>query len=70
MDSIITKTNNLTYKVAIYIRLSREDDKIGESESITNQREFLKNWVEEHGYEIFDIYVDDGYSGTNFAGVR
>ncbi len=66
MDSIITKTNNLTYKVAIYIRLSREDDKIGESESITNQREFLKNWVEEHGYEIFDIYVDDGYSGTNF----
>ena len=46
MDSIITKTNNLTYKVAIYIRLSREDDKIGESESITNQREFLKNWVE------------------------
>lgn len=62
MNSVIT--NN--YKVAIYIRLSREDEKEGESESITNQREFLKSWVVENGYQIYDIYIDDGFSGTNF----
>ena len=62
MNNVITKD----YKVAIYIRLSREDEKQGESESITNQREFLKSWVREQGYEISDIYVDDGFSGTNF----
>ena len=62
MNNVITKD----YKVAIYIRLSREDEKQGESESITNQRAFLKSWVLEQGYEISDIYIDDGFSGTNF----
>lgn len=64
MESVITNKND--YKVAIYIRLSREDEKLGESESITNQRDFLKAWVLEQGYTIQDIYVDDGFSGTNF----
>lgn len=66
MDKVITKIRNIVYKVAIYIRLSREDDKIGESESITNQRQFLIEWVKEQGYELVDIYIDDGFSGTNF----
>ncbi len=60
------KINSFVYKVGNYIRLSREDLKIGESESISNQRTFLKSWVEEQGYELVDTYVDDGFSGTNF----
>lgn len=56
------------WKVALYIRLSREDeeDKV-ESNSVTNQRallqEYLKNREE---FVIYDIYIDDGYSGTDF----
>lgn len=58
------------YKVAIYIRLSKEDADRGydESESITNQRTLLKEYVEKLGweYELIDIYEDPGYTGTNF----
>jgi len=52
---------------AIYLRLSRDDNTGNqESMSITNQRDFLVNYVKERGWKIFSIYVDDGYSGTNF----
>lgn len=55
------------YKVGLYIRISREDDvKFDESQSITNQRIFLEEYVRDKGYDLIDIYVDDGYSGTNF----
>lgn len=54
------------YFVAIYIRLSKEDDNLGESESIINQKTLLKKYVEEQGYTLVDIYIDDGYTGTNF----
>lgn len=54
-----------------YLRLSDEDDQeFQESNSITSQREILKNYVGSH--REFDDYIavefcDDGYSGTNFA---
>ena len=54
------------YIVAIYIRLSKEDDHLGESESIKNQKSLLTNYVKDNGYTLFDIYIDDGYTGTNF----
>ena len=54
------------YLVAIYIRLSKEDDNLGESESIGNQKLLLTKYVEEQGYTLVDIYIDDGYTGTNF----
>ena len=58
---------NKIYNVGIYIRLSREDDdKILESESITNQRSLLMQYVKENNLRLVDIYIDDGYSGTNF----
>jgi len=57
---------NKVYQVAIYIRLSREDEKDGESESITNQRSLLQRYVEENEYNLYDVYIDDGFSGTNF----
>ena len=60
----------MPYKVAIYIRLSKEDVDRGydESESIKNQKTLLLEYVEKLGreYELVDIYVDQGYTGTNF----
>lgn len=58
---------NSTYNVGIYIRLSREDeDKLLESESITNQKSLLLQYAKENSLKVYDIYIDDGYSGTNF----
>ena len=58
------------YKVAIYIRLSKEDVDRGydESESIKNQKTLLIEYVQKLGweYELKDIYIDQGYTGTNF----
>ena len=56
-------------KVAIYIRLSKEDQKseyVYESESISNQRSFLLKYLKENNYYDIEEYVDDGYSGTTF----
>ena len=57
------KINN---KVGIYIRLSREDGDNRESESITNQRKIITEYVENNNLILIDEYVDDGYTGTNF----
>lgn len=58
---------NKNYNVGIYIRLSREDDdKNYESESITNQKSLLLQYANENKLRVFDIYIDDGFSGTNF----
>ncbi len=58
------------YKVAIYIRLSKEDVDRGfdESESIKNQRDLLTEYVKKLGlkYNLVDIYTDQGFTGTNF----
>lgn len=56
------------FYIAIYIRLSKEDDNDGESESIGNQKTLLTKYVESLGeqYVLVDIYIDDGYTGTNF----
>lgn len=54
------------FNVGIYIRLSKEDDNLGESESIGNQKILLTKYIKEKGYNLVDIYIDDGYTGTNF----
>ena len=54
-------------KTALYLRLSREDEeRKNESQSILNQRAFLLRYAEENKFEIYDIYIDDGFTGTNF----
>ena len=67
---MLEKIKRTIYKVAIYIRLSKEDMDKGydESESITNQKALLIEYVEKLGweYELVDIYIDPGYTGTNF----
>ena len=58
------------YRVAIYIRLSKEDADRGydESESIKNQRTLLTEYVQKLGwkYQLIDTYIDQGFTGTNF----
>lgn len=55
------------YQVAIYIRLSKEDGDKEESNSVENQRVMLRHFVEsQDDMIIYDEYVDDGYTGTNF----
>lgn len=53
-------------KVGIYCRLSRDDERAGESVSIENQRELLTRHAREQGWTVIDYYVDDGVSGTTF----
>ena len=68
-----TTNTNATkiWSVAIYIRLSQEDSDNGEykqeSNSITNQKALLNEFIEEHNdLVVYDTYVDDGYTGTDF----
>src|SRR5690625_8023394 len=53
-------------KTALYCRLSRDDGVDKESNSIINQREMLNRYVKEHGFQVYDEYIDDGFSGTTF----
>ena len=53
-------------RTALYLRLSRDDEKAGESLSIENQRTILRRYVAEKGGEIVGEYIDDGWSGTDF----
>ena len=54
------------YSVGIYMRLSRDDERAGESLSIENQRAILTEYVSRQGWTVYDEYVDDGISGTTF----
>lgn len=54
-----------SFKVGIYIRLSRDDGNI-ESDSIISQRSLLNQYIKENNYNLIDEYVDDGFTGTNF----
>ena len=54
------------YNTALYMRLSRDDELQGESSSITTQRMMLRRYADENNLTVYDEYVDDGYSGTNF----
>lgn len=59
--------DNTTYRAGLYLRLSKDDDLDGESFSISTQRSILTDYCTANEYEIHKIYVDDGYSGMNFA---
>ncbi len=59
------------YNTAIYLRLSRDDEDIdgskSESNSISSQRDMIRSYIrKQDNMEIYDIYVDDGWSGANF----
>ena len=59
-------SNPMDYHAALYIRLSKEDESEGPSQSVQNQESLLREFVQQHRLTVFDTYVDDGWSGTNF----
>lgn len=70
----MNRMNDQIYKVAIYLRLSKDDGDLSafesgktESNSIHNQRELLYAFLEKHPeLELYGEYSDDGWTGTNF----
>lgn len=55
------------FDVAVYIRLSREDGDKEESDSVGNQRKLLLEYIKKReDLKLYDIYVDDGYTGLHF----
>ena len=70
--------NHIHFLAAMYLRLSRDDSDIGnvtdrngiiklESNSIGSQRELIRAYIhKQQEIELYDVYVDDGYSGSNF----
>ena len=63
MRTVKSKTGKIT---ALYCRLSREDEKNGESNSISNQKIMLKNYAESRKFKNITFFVDDGITGTTF----
>ena len=61
MDALMTGS----FKVAVYCRLSKDDDLDGESASIANQRAMLAEYCEKQGWEVVEVYQDDGFTGLN-----
>lgn len=53
------------YFAALYMRLSREEGG-KESRGVESQRLLLRAYAAERGFEVYDEYVDDGYSGTRY----
>ncbi len=64
MKSTENTSKNLI--TALYCRLSQEDERLGESLSIENQRLMLQKYAEEHRFPNIRFYVDDGFSGADF----
>lgn len=61
------RKSEITWHAALYIRLSKEDELKGESNSVTAQREILREYVKQKPeIEEYDVYIDDGWSGTDF----
>lgn len=54
------------YHVALYIRLSKEDENEGPSGSVTNQQNMLNEIAAQYRLSVYDTYIDDGFSGTRF----
>ena len=61
----MAKRNEHRY-VALYERLSHDDEQQGESNSIVNQKRILEDYALSHGMTVFRHFTDDGISGTRF----
>ena len=64
---MIRQSGNLNEKwAALYVRLSRDDENEGDSNSISHQIEILTRYCQDREISSYKVYKDDGWSGTNF----
>ena len=70
LEKEVNLKENKIYNTALYCRLSLDDGNVGESGSIQTQKIILEEYAKSHNFKIYGTYVDDGYSGLNFAEVR
>lgn len=61
LHQIITMMDDIT---ALYVRLSRDDDLEGESNSVVNQKILLEEYAKRHGFKNTIFFIDDGVSGA------
>lgn len=60
-------TQNKIWNATLYLRLSRDDGDKEESNSITGQRELLRDYISQHPeLREYAVRVDDGFSGSTF----
>ena len=63
MNNRQSEQNRIT---ALYCRLSQDDGREGESNSVVNQKALLNEYARKHRFKNLQYFVDDGYSGTSF----
>jgi DNA invertase Pin-like site-specific DNA recombinase len=62
----MSKQSDKNKITALYCRLSRDDEQDGMSGSIKNQQEIISKYAAENGFTNTRVFIDDGFSGTNF----
>ena len=62
----MTNRQTETKITALYERLSKDDDLLGESNSIVNQKAMLEGYAKQNNFSNLQHYTDDGFSGGNF----
>lgn len=62
-EEIMRQSESIT---ALYLRLSRDDELQGDSNSIVNQKAILSKYAKGNHFPNLTFFVDDGFSGTNF----
>ena len=69
-----TQQSNILYKAALYLRLSKDDENVNESSSISTQRSILRDYAKTKGILVIDEYIDEhviiGTSGENLVKSR
>ena len=59
-------SNPMDYHAALYIRLSKEDESEGPSQSVQNQESLLREFVQQHRLSVYDTYID----ATDIIGLK
>lgn len=61
------ETEKVLYQTALYIRLSREDSGKSNGNTVENQKALLTEYIAgKPEFAVYNTYIDNGYSGTNF----
>ncbi len=67
VEQTVISKKNLIFRTAIYVRLSKENSGKEDSDSIENQINIIKQFIDKKkNFNLEKIYIDNGYTGTNF----